>query len=172
MHCSGDFNGDGFPDILTTDTGDRGLTQSPGSIDVHSPRSYPFVLSHNYVSITRGGTIDMDIDVGAQFAGQLYMVLGSVSGSSPGIPLTSSVLLPLNYDPFMDFIIQAQNVVPFTNTLGFLDSAGKAKAKWTAVGALGPYAPLYMEYSTLVFGFPKSFTFDAATNARHLMMFR
>lgn len=172
VHMNGDFNGDGLPDILVTETGRRGLTRTTGSVDVYSPRAYSLSMSHNYVSIANGGAIDMDIDVGAQYAGQLYMMLGSITGSKPGVPLTRNLILPLNYDPFMDFMILGQNVVPFTNTLGFLDNAGKAKATWRAVGALSPFAPLYMEYSTIIFGFPKSFTFDAVTNARHLMMFK
>ena len=43
---------------------------------------------------------DLDVNAGAAHGGDTYWILGSITGSSPGIPIGNGHILPINYDNF------------------------------------------------------------------------
>ena len=57
-------------------------------------------VTTSQVSLATGGAHAMDLNAGLANAGLLYFVLGSVTGTSPGIT-SNGVVLPLNYDAYM-----------------------------------------------------------------------
>lgn len=59
----------------------------------------PFSSSAPGVSVTTGGTLSFDLAAGSTQPGQLFLILGSATGTSPGIPW-GDVVLPLAYDPY------------------------------------------------------------------------
>ena len=62
----------------------------------------------------------------------IALVLGSVTGTSPGVTLGSAiglVTIPLNPDPWTDITIGLANSPVLINTKGTLDASGKAKAQ-------------------------------------------
>ncbi|MEM7198640.1 MAG: hypothetical protein AAF628_00115 [Planctomycetota bacterium] len=79
------------------------------------------------VSAGTGGTQSLLLSTGGVLPSNLYLVMGSLSGTSPGTPL-GSVFLPLNFDAFTQLTLLVPGVPPFVNTLGTLDAAGKANA--------------------------------------------
>ncbi len=79
------------------------------------------------VSLLTGGVHDLTVDVGPQPGPTWYIVLGSASGTAPGLPLGAYVL-PLNPDPWFTYTLNHVNQVPLTGSFGLLDAGGVATA--------------------------------------------
>ena len=83
------------------------------------------------VSIASGGVQEFILDAGRQHATRLYWVLGSVTGTTPGVNLASaigSVNIPLNPDFWTDITIALSNTATLANTKATLDASGRAQA--------------------------------------------
>ena len=80
------------------------------------------------LSVGSGGTLTWELDAGSELAGELYLVLGSASGTAPGIPL-GPLTLPLVVDPYFMASLTGPNAPPFANTFGVLDAGGEATAQ-------------------------------------------
>ena len=89
------------------------------------------------LTLSAGGTQSFDLDAGPAHAGRLYLLLGSSSGTVPGVPV-DSVLLPLNVDNYTLFTLNSAGSGPLQNTLGFLDAQGTASAALNVPGGLSP----------------------------------
>lgn len=89
------------------------------------------------VDLDEGGSQVFELDGGPDFAGDIYLLLGSISGSDPGIPLGNATL-PLNPDPYFSFTLANINSGPLQNTLGLLDGQGEATASLTLPPATDP----------------------------------
>ncbi len=79
------------------------------------------------VSTAAGGTQSLALDAGAARAGDLYLVLGSASGTSPGLPLDGQ-LIPLQLDNYTLTTLNSANSGAYVNTLGALDASGQGSA--------------------------------------------
>lgn len=77
------------------------------------------------VSLSAGGTQDLTVSAGPAFAGQFYWLVGSASGTSPGLVLDGQVL-PLNPDAWMIQSLSLANTPLLPNSLGSLDANGQA----------------------------------------------
>lgn len=84
--------------------------------------------SGSSLSLGAGGTMDLVLAAGPEHAGRTFVVLGSASGTAPGIPMGGDTI-PLNYDPYMYLTIVYANAGPFFSTLGVLDAQGLASAQ-------------------------------------------
>lgn len=164
----GDLDRDNQFEIIVGNASD-GYPTWETSLQVWSKKQWPLRPLDNYVSATRGGRIDIELRLDKQRAGELYMVLGNVTGTSPGIRLPGAGTLPLNIDPFLTFMLNAMNVTPFINFVGFVGNDGTAKATWQSAGNLGAYAPLRMHFAALTIDY-KAFKFTSVTNARHFVV--
>ena len=89
------------------------------------------------VSLSAGGLQSLSLHPGAAHAGALYFLLGSASGTSPGIAIDGQTL-PLNFDGYFNLTLKA-GPLPLQNSLGFLDAAGNASAGFLAPPAA--YSP-------------------------------
>jgi hypothetical protein len=67
------------------------------------------------------------LNTGSDAAGKLYWVLGSLSGTTPGLPV-DSVLLPLNYDGYMQFALTQPNTLPLAGFRAFMGPTLSAQA--------------------------------------------
>ena len=79
------------------------------------------------VSTSTGGTQSLFLNAGPANAGLTYLVAGSVSGTTPGIAV-GSTLIPLNPDVYFTLTIEFANTPAYMNTLGTLDGDGRATA--------------------------------------------
>ncbi|MCB9880820.1 MAG: hypothetical protein H6832_16400 [Planctomycetes bacterium] len=79
-----------------------------------------------------GGTVAFGLDAGPSEAGSTYLLLASLSGSTPGIEVAPGTVLPLNIDPLFVTSLQLTNTPIFVNSLGSLDNAGRANAGFWA----------------------------------------
>ena len=88
------------------------------------------------VSLLTGGTVNFDLQAGPAHAGELYFMLGSLSGTSPGTPFGGQ-LVPLNVDAYTLDLLAAPGTI-ISGQLGFLDAAGEAGASLTVPTGLDP----------------------------------
>jgi WD40 repeat protein len=108
------------------------------------------------LSVASGGTQALGIRPGAAFAGNLYLLLGSASGTSPGIPV-GDFELPLVADAYTDLTLRAQ--APLSNSFAAIDADGAALASFELPAASSPaLAGLTLHHAYVVidasFGFP------------------
>ena len=80
------------------------------------------------VSLSRGGRIDLRLAAPSAQAGRFYLLLGSASGTAPGL-VVDGQNLPLNFDPYFNLTLQSPGVT-LVNSFGFLDGAAMANARF------------------------------------------
>jgi len=91
----------------------------------------PLTASATYMDMTTGDTLDFAIDFGDERAGLVYLIMGSASGTSPGIDLGPPGTLPLNQDAYTSFLLTHPFAPPFDGFFGVLDADGDAAASIT-----------------------------------------
>jgi hypothetical protein len=85
----------------------------------------------------RGGIVNFSLMADLANADRGYILLGSVSGTSPGIMLPGGMAtLPLNPDYFMNFVVSNLNTPLFDQFMGELDATGSGSAKLDTTGLL------------------------------------
>ena len=114
------------------------------------------------IELAAGGRQHLRLDAGAAHAGRTFWLLGSHTGTSPGVPV-HGVVLPLAWDGYLEQTFLTPNAPPLTGHVGLLDGEGRAEAQlvvppgtspsltglrlwhaylvfdgWTAVHASGP----------------------------------
>ncbi|HEX9793487.1 MAG TPA: sialidase family protein [Planctomycetota bacterium] len=87
------------------------------------------------LSAATGGQVHLTVNVGPNFAGSSYIVVGSRSGTAPGTLTGTGVVVPLNRDAFTNWTIANANSARLQNTRGVLDATGSALA---TIDTLGP----------------------------------
>ena len=86
--------------------------------------------SASSVSVGSGGAQVLDLNGGSALAGTLHLVLGTTSGTAPGVPV-GSVVVPLNPDAYTSLVLAAPGSPPLVGALGLLDAAGEAQATFS-----------------------------------------
>jgi hypothetical protein len=145
------------------DAGDPALLDPDGSrSDVGAFPFQSFYLGDNLpesrwsnpswaeVPLLTGGGQALELAVGAQNALDLYLVLGSRSGTQPGLAL-GALVLPLNVDGYLLFTLNNPNSAVLGQSLGQLDSEGRAEALLSAPPGTNPaLAGLTLHHAALV----------------------
>jgi len=117
-------------------------------------------VSPDTVSAGIGGTCDFSLQSGSEDAGRKYLLLGGVTGSSPGYPLPGGLaVLPINWDVFTDLVFAYVNTALFVDFMGILDASGSAAASLVAPALPPTSVGAVMTYSYVV-----SNPFDFASN--------
>ena len=91
------------------------------------------------VSVSTGGAQTLTLDADSQSALRGYWVVGSVTGTKPGV-LLGSIVVPLRYDFYTDFTVAVPNSSFLRTSRGTLDAKGRGKATLTVPKGLGPAA--------------------------------
>ena len=116
-----DWNGDDVKDIISGN--------SDGFVFFFQAMG-PLALSANKLSESSGGRISLNLDAGPSNGGRSYLILGTVSGTCPGIPLHGGqAVLPVNWDQMTAIGLMLLNTSAFDDFLGILDGNGQAPAK-------------------------------------------
>ncbi|MHC4946016.1 MAG: DUF7948 domain-containing protein, partial [Planctomycetota bacterium] len=89
----------------------------------------PLAADTHLVSAATGGSVDLDLNASEDHAFRDYVILGSVSGTSPGFPLPGGLTLPLNWDWFTELIRMNLNTGHFVNFMARLDDIGHESAQ-------------------------------------------
>lgn len=129
-----------------------GLTQPADSLDtdIHE------------ISEAAGGTVHFALAAGIDQAFRDYLLLGSISGTEPGILLPPGlVTLPLKWDLFTSVVLQNINGPFFEHFLGTLDDAGFASVEFY-ISAIPGMAGIKMYYA-FALGNPWNFASNPVT---------
>jgi len=80
------------------------------------------------LSVAKIGKQPLHIDAGPSYAGRPYWMLGTFTGTTPGIMLANGTHLPLNPSAYLNFTVSHPNSAVLSNSLGTLDASGQATA--------------------------------------------
>ncbi|HKX45347.1 MAG TPA: CHRD domain-containing protein, partial [Planctomycetota bacterium] len=105
-----------------------------------------------------------------ELAGKLYWVLGSASGTAPGL-VVDGLPLPLNIDSYLLFTISNPNSALLPGSLGFTNAVGEATGKWNVPpGAAAGLAGVVVNHAFVVFD-PVLSKVVATSNAKPITIF-
>lgn len=122
------------------------------------------------LSLAAGGAQNLNLEAGAMHAGDFYLILGSASGTSPGLPV-DGVTLPLNVDSYLLLSLSSAGSGLFQGTLGFLDATGSASASLQLPAGSDPsLAGLTLHHAGLVLDLASGAQAVLATNAESLVL--
>jgi len=92
------------------------------------------------ISATTGGSVQFKLSPGVSYSGKIYLMLGSVTGTSPGTPVKGGAVMPINFDLFTNLVLAYLNTPLFDKFTGIVDATGQASATFTAGSPLPPNA--------------------------------
>lgn len=109
-------------------------------------------LSANKASLSEsaGGVQQLSIHMGAAMAGKLYLTLTNASGNAPGT-VVDGVTIPLNLDSLLLTSLTMANNLPWLQSLGFLDGAGRGLTNFTIPAGSTGLAGANVAHATLAF---------------------
>ncbi len=113
-----------FADPATGSSGSLTLNGTLVADDV------PFSSDTDSISLATGGTQGLRLSAGTTHGGAVYVVAGSISGTSPGFTV-GAVTVPLNPDGYTSQTVSAPNTPPLTASFGNLDAIGLASAAFS-----------------------------------------
>jgi len=115
------------PALLVGSPGAGGFSAAlTGEVHVYSDTA--LFHSELSISVAGGGTHDLFLRAGPERAGEFHLLLGTVSGTSPGFPLPGGLVLPLVPDAYTDLTIAGGALV---GGFGVLGPIGEADASLT-----------------------------------------
>ncbi len=98
----------------------------------------PLAASQPSLSLANGGSVEFVLDAGPNRANHGYWLLGSFSGTAPGLALGPNLVLPLQVDAYTMFTAQQPNSAPLLGSFGSLDATGMAVASFQLPANLPP----------------------------------
>ena len=111
-------------------------------VDDFAVKSYNFTPSlwaDGYaMSVTQPTRIELSLDASAAQAGRKYLLLGTISGTSPGFMLPGGQVMPINWDAFTNLMLSLLGTSVLQNGMGTLDAMGCATAIFDSPGGLDP----------------------------------
>jgi len=133
--------------------------QSMRTVEILDVVFEPLTVDPTHLSVG-GGTVDFELKAGGKYPGRKYFLLGSISGTSPGTTFASGVVLPLNYDIFMELVLLLANTPVMDNFHSALDGFGKSKAQ---LNLLSPISPSFIG-TTMYYAYVLYSPVDFASN--------
>ena len=161
---AGDVNGDGVPDVAVgADVAPVTGLGAAGKVRVASGRTELLTASDHLVSVASGGLVEFYPAAGPEQGGKLFFLLGSASGTKPGVPVPGGATLPLNFDAYTTFTLTSPDTAPLDQTLAFLDSEGDGFSTFTlGVDSPPEFAGIVLHHAFVVLG---ASSVDAVSNA-------
>lgn len=142
------------------------MAQTPQTLVFRATRIERTLWSNTRVfSAASGGTLQLDLVAGSDHGGEVYFVVGSFGGTTPGLVI-DGFTLPLNTaDPYFNMMFNQPNSGPFGSTLGFLDPLGRGTATVTLPPAAGvPFIGKTIHHAWAAID-PATFTVTLTSNA-------
>ncbi|MEM7307022.1 MAG: FG-GAP repeat protein [Planctomycetota bacterium] len=144
-----------------------GTEDFSGRVHVYDVTQVGAALQGEGVSISAGagGSQDLLLTAGPEHAGDLYWILGTISGTSPGLSLGPDVLLPLNVDAYFALTVGAPSDGPLVNATGTLDGTGQAEASFELLAGATPGAAGLVLHHAYAVADAVRFEVELASNA-------
>ncbi|HKX46492.1 MAG TPA: VCBS repeat-containing protein [Planctomycetota bacterium] len=136
----GDVNGDGVPELLVGIRNWSGSAFLGGRIQLHSLGLRSLRPDVTTVSVATGGTQLLRLRPGPEWAGALYVLAGSATGSVPELPLLGPGgphTLPLVLDAYTTATLAAPGAF-LAGSVGILSETGIGLATLMVPSGLGP----------------------------------
>ena len=121
-----DCNGNGLEDAAEILAGTALDLDQEGTLDVCQQLS----TTQGALSLSEGGQQLLHLHAGPLHAGELYLVLGSASGTQSGLTVGEDLVLPLTPDAYTQLTLGAHPSAPLQGGLGWLDAEGEAWARF------------------------------------------
>ena len=100
--------------------------------------------------------VPFTINFGSTTAGSAYILLASMTGTSPGTPVGSQTL-PLNWDQLSIYTLNNPGAPLLPGSFGLLDPSGRATAHLKApAGLLGAFVGLHLDWAAVALTQPES----------------
>lgn len=127
-----------------------GQPDAPTALDIAAGNRAGLASDGEFVDTWNGVSTDLEIFTYPPVAaGTLYYVLGTTSGTNPGIPFLGD-LVPLNFDDYFTQTLNSPNSPTTPGSLGFLDANGRgAMSLNVPAGVLTPIE-LFMHHAVLI----------------------
>ncbi|MHC4375315.1 MAG: S8 family serine peptidase [Planctomycetota bacterium] len=104
----------------------------------------------NFIDTWNGGTTNLEVfTIPPVAAGTLYYVLGTTSGTQPGIPFLGDIV-PLNFDDYFTQTLNAPNSATTPGSLGFLDANGRGSMDLNVPSGVITPVELLMHHAVLI----------------------
>lgn len=97
----------------------------------------PDLLANKQFLSILGDTQELTLNAGSENKNRPYLMLGTMSGTAPGLPL-GDLVLGINPDSYTLLTLNAANSSALQNTFGNLDQSGQATARISVPAGLGP----------------------------------
>lgn len=137
-------NSEGLAFVLNYDTGPN-LDEVTATLT-----AAPLAGSPSELSLASGGVQTLSIGVGAAYTNDLYLLLGTTSGTSPGFP-AGGLTLPLNFDAYLSYTLTSPNQAPLSASLALLDMNGGGTATLTIPAGSNPaFAGVLIHHAAIV----------------------
>ncbi len=133
---NGDCNGNGVGDAAEIAAASYKDSNHNGVLDLCEGLS----VDRDWISLAKGGTQELSLDLGPGMAGSFYWMLGSLAGDAPGMPF-GFAKLPLNFDGaggYMLHTMKMVNVGFLKNGVSALDAQGRALARFVLPAGFDP----------------------------------
>lgn len=142
-----DCNANGIPDACDVAEGAESDFDGNGELD----SCQGVRLDTAAISLAAGGVQTHAIGLGPDFAAHTYWLVGTLSGTFPGLAI-GQVVVPINGpDPYFNLTLIKANQAPFVNTVGVLDGNGEgAAALVLPPGLSGSLAGLVLHHSAMI----------------------
>ncbi|MHC4922419.1 MAG: hypothetical protein ACYTKC_22915, partial [Planctomycetota bacterium] len=141
---AGDVDRDGHADLIV----------GSGYADyarVFSGKPQTLWTDKHELSLKQAGSQTLSLGAGTQHAGRFYWILGSVTGTTPGITLAGTHF-PLNPDLYTDITLGLWSVnPPFGGFKGKLDLQGRATASFNVPANAPPLVDFTVYHAYLVY---------------------
>jgi hypothetical protein len=121
--AAGDVDGDGHSDLLVGAAHDGAGTT--GLARLLSGDQLRLAATLHLISVTDGATMQLQLQGPPGTAGDVYIVLGTASGTSPGLPSPVGAL-PINFDGYSIYTLQVPPELQ--NFAGLLDLSARGVA--------------------------------------------
>ena len=154
-------------DINRDEAADLAVGSDGAGVRIYSLQTPSLLATPNSWPIEKGGLQTFTLSAGAVHAGKIYMVLGTLSGVSPGVRV-GTLDIPLNPDFYTTFSLAWPNQAPLIASHGYLDLTGEAKAGLLLPPLAASLKGLVFHHAYLVLGF--SLRFEFASNPVPLLL--
>lgn len=130
----------------------------------------PFVATPESISVSAGGSQAMSLWAGDDQAGNIYVVLGTASGTTPGLPVGNKTL-PLNIDAYFNATLTNPYSGAIQPAFATLDADGRAAATLTLPAASDPVlAGLSLHHAFVTLDVSSGIQIEVISNAEPLAL--